>query len=241
MVDREDIEPLPQELAYAAQLQALQPSGLAWTPDRTSNLWALLRGLGASLARADARGRDLEAEIDPNSTTELLPEWETFLGLPDECTGELEDLAARRGAVLAHFVGQGGQTPQALIDLAAAYGFTITIVEYPTALFGWFTMGQPLTTWGNPAFFGTWTMNQPMGLLVGWPWTFDVVTDAFTITHWGMGSSFGQPLATWGNDILECVILRAAPAHCLVRFIYTLTLSPSPAVARLQALDPTLA
>jgi uncharacterized protein YmfQ (DUF2313 family) len=89
-------------------------------------------GLAQSYVRSGARAVNLIDDASPATTSELLPEWEESLGLPDPCTPLNPSTAQRKAAVLAKFLATGGQSPSYFIAVAAALGYPITITELPT-------------------------------------------------------------------------------------------------------------
>ncbi|WP_368565481.1 YmfQ family protein [Pseudoxanthomonas sp. UTMC 1351] len=114
---------------YREQLQALLPQGAAW-PRRLSTVWSgLLSGLAQELARVDGRGVDLIDEALPDTTVELLPDWERVLGLPDGCLPREDTMQARREAVLAKLNAVGGQHAAYYIALADELGYAGAWVE----------------------------------------------------------------------------------------------------------------
>lgn len=112
---------------YLRQLQALLPSGPAWTRGDAAVLTALLLSLAQEFGRVDARAADLARELDPRTTVELLPDWERALGLPDACTGPLTSLDERRAAVVVRLCGSSLPPRQYYTRLAALLGYTVTI------------------------------------------------------------------------------------------------------------------
>jgi len=72
---------------YRAQLNALLPLGPAWDPDLVPEIGQVLTGLSQELARVDARAFDLLNEMDLGGVTELVPDWERVMNLPDPCVG----------------------------------------------------------------------------------------------------------------------------------------------------------
>lgn len=116
-------------IQYLRHLQALLPRGFAWPRAEGSNLTALLRVLSAELARVDQRAEQLLDEADPRSTSEMLTDWETAVGLPDPCSGQLETVAQRIDVLVTKVNLVGRQSPQFFIDLAAGLGYSITIDE----------------------------------------------------------------------------------------------------------------
>ena len=72
---------------YHAQLRSLLPSGPAWDPEQVPELEEVLEGVAQELARLDARAADLLNEMDPAGVSELVPDWERVMNLPDPCLG----------------------------------------------------------------------------------------------------------------------------------------------------------
>ena len=114
---------------YAVAQRRLLPRGLIWLTEKTSALFALFLGFGDEWTRLDQRFLDLIEESDPRTTTELLPDWERFAGLPDPCAPAPVTLAERREALSAKLVATGGQDALYFIEVAANLGVVITITE----------------------------------------------------------------------------------------------------------------
>lgn len=187
---------------YLAQLLALLPQGSIWTRDPTSNMGRTLRALAAGLARVDARGDRLVEEADPRTTLELLSDWERVAGLPDPCLGSAPTIQQRRASLVAKLTGLGGQSPAYFQAVAAALGFTVSIVEFRQFRVNKSRVGDRL--------YGP-----------DWRFTWRVVAPLNTIHYFRVGqSAVGEPLRVWGNDVLECVIRDLAPAHTIVQFAY---------------------
>lgn len=190
---------------YRAHLQALLPTGQAWPRDVDSVLARLLHALAGELARVDDRAADLAREADPRAAFELLVEWESAFGLPDDCTSAdaRDTLAERRTALEERVTAIGGVTPQYLIDLAAALGFAVTITEIRPSIFGRDDFGSEFIP--EDAIF-----------------TFEVMGEATTVVEAVFGNAtFGEPFGGFAeNAALECAIRRAAPAHAIPYFNY---------------------
>lgn len=186
---------------YLSQLQALLPTGAAWSRDPAATLTLLLAAVAEELARIDGRVDDLIREIDPRQAAELLVDWERLAGFPDLCTGPLETVAERRAAVHARITALGGQSRAYFIALAAALGYSVTITEFRPFVAGGGLAGGELTN-GS------------------WPFTWRVNAAETTVRHMTAGSGAGERLASWGNQLLECALGRYAPAHTITQFSY---------------------
>ena len=119
---------------YQAQLRALLPSGPAWDPERVPELEEVLQGVAVELARLDARAADLLNEMDPAGVSELVPDWEQVMNLPDPCLGATPLFDDRRLAVRRRLLAVGSQAVGYYLDIAKSQGYpnaTITELEAP--------------------------------------------------------------------------------------------------------------
>lgn len=188
---------------YRQQLQSLLPQGSAW-PRAALAVWtSLLDAVAQEFARVDGHSRGLVDEADPRTTTELLGDWERVAGLPDGCSGLLaETQQARRNDLVSKLVGRGGQSRAYFIEVAAAFGFEVSIDEFRPFCAGISAAGDELT---NGDWIFTWRVRAP----------------AVTVVPFRAGiSAAGEPVASWGNAGLECRIRQNKPAHTNVIFAY---------------------
>lgn len=187
---------------YRDALAALLPTGAAWPRDPAAVVQQLLGSLAAELARLDMRAAQLLAETDPASTSELLPDWERVVGLPDPCVTTVQTVAERRQALEGRLTSVGGQSRRFFIDLAARLGYSITIDEFASA---------SAATAAGISFTGD-----------GWAHTWRVnVPTAVAVTPFRVGAgSVGEPLRVWSNEVIECQFNRYKPAHTVVLFAY---------------------
>lgn len=93
---------------YTEKLKELLPPGKFWTRALTSVAHQLYTALAKSFGRVVDRAVDLEAEMDPRTTTELIEDWERIAGLPDPCTTAPTLLEERRAALTARIISRGG-------------------------------------------------------------------------------------------------------------------------------------
>lgn len=119
---------------YQAQLRALLPSGPAWDPERVPELEEVLQGVAVELARLDSRAADLLNEMDPAGVSELVPDWERVMELPDPCLGATPLFDDRRLAVRRRLLAVGSQAVGYYLDIAKSQGYpnaSITEHEAP--------------------------------------------------------------------------------------------------------------
>ncbi|MEJ6817677.1 YmfQ family protein [Pseudomonas sp. LF-5] len=194
---------MPTAADYLEQLKTLLPPGQAFPREAGTTLHNLLDGMSIELARVDGRGENLPAEANPASTNELLSDWERVAGLPDKCSGVLEEtLQGRKNALLAKLSSTGGQSSAYFIELASTLGYTVTIEEYRPFRAGRSYAGDPLT---NGPWVFTWLVRAP---------------ESTVISFRAGASAAGERLRTWGNDTLECKINQLKPAHTIALFAY---------------------
>lgn len=201
--------------AYKALIASLLPRGRAWPREDGSTLMRLVQAQADELARVDGRASDLFEEIDPQTTLELLDDWERVAGLPDSCIAAPDSIAERRAAVQSRITAVGGQTRDYFIALAASLGFAVTISEFRPFRIG-SRVGDRIY---DEAWAHVWRVNvQPPAIDDG---------QGLTRRYFRVGQSrVGERLVGWGSLDLECIIRRAAPAHSIVLFAYDIAPDP---------------
>jgi len=195
--------PVFTDADYTQALTNLLPPGKAWNRDPDSVQTQAISCYAPSFRRSSDDALALLVDAFPATAVNLLPEWESTLGLPDPCAGVAPTLQARRAQVVARFAGSGGMSISDFEAYAASLGYTITIKQYAPFRAGQNTCGQPL---GGLDWFYTWS----------------VQVQANTVTPFRVGSSMlGEPLASWGNSVLECELTAIAPPHTILQFHYS--------------------
>lgn len=189
---------------YLTQFQRLLPRGRVWHRGWGWVQDADLLTLMPTWARLQLKLNGLITQIFPCTTTELLPEWEASLGLPDPCTGPLPTLQQRTAAVCGKFAARGGQSMEYFIHLAASLGFNIEIETYSPFIASRSRAGDPLYD-------------------EKWAYAWRVIADPTQVIYFQASySAAGDPLATWGNKLLECEFNAYKPAHTQIVFSYIL-------------------
>jgi uncharacterized protein YmfQ (DUF2313 family) len=187
---------------FLRAFQSLMPRGRVWNSDPSSVQTKVQAGLTASYEVQTTRSNYLLVDAFPATTYELLPEWESTLGLPDPCAGVAPSVQVRRQQVVARLSNAGGQSAAYYIGFAQRLGYGITVTNYAPFRCGQSTAGQQL---GNQDWFFTWSINAALN----------------TVVRFAAGqSAAGDPLASWGNQILECEMSEVAPAHTILQFHY---------------------
>jgi uncharacterized protein YmfQ (DUF2313 family) len=187
---------------FLRAFQALLPRGRVWPRDQDAVVTKTLAGLAPSYERNAARAVYLLQDAFPGSTSELLPEWEATLGLPDPCAGEAPTIQQRRAQVVARLANGGGQSIPHFVNFVAQLGYTVTISQFAPFRVGHRRAGDQV---GTQDWAFTWQINSALN----------------TITSFRAGvSGVGEPLRAWGNAVLECEVGAIKPAHTLLNFAY---------------------
>ena len=104
------------------------PCGRAWPRDPDANLPKYVMGFAKRLAELELSADRLLLEMRPETTVDLLPEWEEYLGLP-ECGATVQTFEMRRAAVVEKYHRKGGLQTWMIEQLSAALGFTVKVSE----------------------------------------------------------------------------------------------------------------
>ena len=136
---------------YKQQLRALLPHGPAWDPELVPEVELVLEGVSREFARVEARAAAALNEMDAAGVSELVPDWEQVMNLPDSCLGVNPSFEDRRLAVQQRLVAVGSQTIAYFISLAAGQGYpNATVTEHRAPRWGRARFGS--------AHFGTWKL-----------------------------------------------------------------------------------
>ncbi|MBJ9157421.1 DUF2313 domain-containing protein [Citrobacter sp. FDAARGOS_156] len=189
---------------YATALGALLPTGRAWPRKSKTVQAAVLRALGNSFQRSDSDAVNLITGAFPATATVMLSEWESTLGLPNDCSiGEIGGISDRQRSVVSKLISTGGLNRDYYIRVAAALGYTITITQFRPAMSGMSACGDALN--GDE-----------------WPFTWRINAPETTVKYALSGAAYCvDPLASWGNKQLECAINKIAPSHLNLIFSYS--------------------
>lgn len=194
---------------YTAQLLELLPKGPAWARRIGTNFWKLFSACSEELARVHAAEDLLLDELTPSQTVGSLAEWETELGLPEECVSSpATDDASRRREIFRKANSLGGCSAAYFEALAALHGFDIRVEEF-------YLLASPFKA-GHSAAGDSLTQGP-------WLFTWRVVVPiaVANVTEFKAGhSAAGDPLRRWGLEELECFIDRLKPSHTLVVYAY---------------------
>lgn len=120
------------QISMVKSLAAYLPGGelfqAATIPGTTFNM--LLLGLAVELQRAENYLFLYNDQFIPDRTTPFIPEWESAVGIPDECfvISPTDTDEERRLNIITKLASLGVQTADDFINLAANYGITVTVI-----------------------------------------------------------------------------------------------------------------
>ncbi len=113
---------------WGEALQQQMPRGRAWPRDVDADLPKYVMGFAKRLADLELSADQLLLEMRPETTVQLLPEWEEYLGLP-ECDISGQSFEQRRAAVVEKYHRKGGLQIWMIEQIAAALGFNVKVTE----------------------------------------------------------------------------------------------------------------
>ena len=148
------------EADYFQKLRQLLPPGPAFDFELQPDVAALMAALAPELARIDGQDAALLLELNPATATDLLPDWEGYLGLPDVCTVPgSQSLEERRQAVLDKLTATGAPQRSYYQRIAQRLGIVINIEEFRPARVGPTNVGDFLYGAGWP---WSWFASAPI-------------------------------------------------------------------------------
>lgn len=187
---------------YRTQLIALLPTGPAWQFARGSLLWQFADALAQEFARIDARTAAMIAEAYPQSTYEMLEEWETVAGLPDLCSGPADGIAARRRQLAAKLTAAGGQSIPYFLGITEALGYQGASIEEPEPMHCNDDCNDYL--WAEDSIY-SWIVHAPA---------------AVKTEYMHCNDDCNSYLSSYGGQALECILNRLKPSHTHVSVEY---------------------
>ena len=196
--------------AYRDQLHALLPAGRAWPEEADTTLDALVRAIAAEIAEVDLHDANLLEEIRPNTTFDLLPEWERVAGLPDVCSVLGATVAVRRASLLEKLVTKPTLHSSEFERIGRTYGVDIVVEDLDQ------TRAEALAT---ELLMDGITLDVSGGKW-RFVWWITIPTSADVVRLTTL-SDVTTPFRSVGrNTEMECRLENAAPAHTRLEIGY---------------------
>ena len=172
------------------QLAQHLPQGRAWAYKLTegTNTYGLIRSAAAAFNRVQQQIETLANQFDIPLTSDLLPNWEESVGLPDDCQSVGQDLTARRNNIITR-----------LRRIAI-----VTKAEFEAL--GQELIGIPVTVTPGQEVDMPPTKHSRFKLYVTFP----------TAQSEGFPYSFPFGIGGFRSDVVECVFNKIVPASVLV-------------------------
>lgn len=188
------------------------PLGAAWLAWRIvgKTAYKLMTALAAVYDTMTEAMCKLTAEIDPRTTSELLPEWEAAVGLPDACLPTATQDYERRRLIMLRLSKRRWTTAQDWIDLAALFGISITITP------GWRVQKPALYAACYPKRYDLFPKLGRFRVYI------DITNVAFTGYTYGADADAATGYAiTYGTTdprliALYCIFDRIRPANVVI-------------------------
>lgn len=114
---------------HADALADYMPNGRLFEAKKIgdSNYRQLLRGIGGELFTAEGYLISLDQEYLPDQTVLFIEEWESALGIPDDCFAISESISERRRDILIKLASLGVQTAKDFESLGDIFGISVTV------------------------------------------------------------------------------------------------------------------
>ena len=206
--------------AYKDLLIKLLPKGRLWQPKDQPIFSKLLESTAQELCRVDDRVKQmLNVEIDTRTTDESLDQWESFLGIPDECTPTGQTPDERRQQATQKLTNVGGLSKSFYEEQNLNLGFVTTVENRVNFLAGRARAGDPISNYFNRHFVAGSTAGTFL-TEIGWRFYFNVELPATAAEHFVAGSVAGTALRTFSNALIECTMIKNKPAHSAVTFTF---------------------
>lgn len=162
-----------------------------------SNYRQLLRGIGGELFTSEGYLISLDQEYLPDQTVLFIEEWESALGIPDDCFSTSGTIDERRKNILVKLSSLGVQTAQDFIDLALFFGKIVEISSLTEEAFPPFDIPFNPTSFPDARFIIVVTGEDLLSAVPPYDVPFDLIV---------------------GESILECIFKKLKPANCGILF-----------------------
>lgn len=199
----------PTQDQATRQLASVLPDGRAWQAKHLAgtNMNAMVSACAAEFREIQIQIETLAREFDVRLTDQLLPDWETSCGLPEECIGTLASLEDRRNAVILRLRKIPFVTKAEFEQLAFELtGLSVTLVPGPEIEM--FPLSFPAHFAAGNSFFKLHVI--------------------FNDTIGGFPYSFAFPFLRTKSQIVQCVFQQIISATVLLIFESAPPPTPAP-------------
>ena len=165
---------------------------------KNSNFRKLLKGLATELFRSNGYLKEYSEQVIPDQTEKFIEEWESALGIRDDCFNTDGTPEERRLQILTKLAALGVQTEEDFEDIALVFGkvvnvFPLSDLAFPPYDVPFIPIGFPearfiIVVKGENVISGVPPYDVPFDLIVG-------------------------------ESILECLFKKLKPANCKIIFM----------------------
>jgi len=207
---------------YTQLLRNMLPQGIAWENVKNH---PFVEGLSVEFCRVGDQAAVLLREIDPAQATdsELLNDWFTMVGLPDECTPDDLTDQQKRDQIIQKLATIGSLSAPVYEGVGAFLGFDIKVTDHVPFRVGNQVVGDDLTNSDPPrSIFRVGESRVGSQLRTpGWLYFFNAELPLTANDPFKVGENrVGEELVQFGNELLECTIKKLKPAHTGVTFTF---------------------
>ena len=184
---------------HADALADYMPNGRLFEAKKigNSNYRQLLRGIAGELFTAEGYLVSLNDEYLPDQTVLFIEEWESALGIPDDCFNADGTTDERRTNILTKLAALGVQAAQDFIDLALVFGKIVEISSLAEEAFPPFSVPFSPSSFPDARFIIVVTGENLLSSAPPYDVPFDLIV---------------------GESVLECVFKKLKPANCGILF-----------------------
>lgn len=167
-----------------------------------STLRKILIGLASEWLNFRSKINEVSNEYNPKTTTQLIDEWEQFVGIPDNCIPVASTIEQRRLNVLLKLAGINATTEKQFKNVASILGYNIEV--------------------SNGVSTSTFPLTLPFLLISegSAPFTI-VITLPSSIKPSGFPLTFPFTLTSQQPAILDCLFNKLKPANTQLFFRYS--------------------
>ena len=133
-------------IQYTEVLKKLLSPGKLWR-DLTlfgQDIYLMLLAIAQEFERTDAEIEQLALENLPATSSELLADWEAFVGIPDDCVPVLGTQGERQLNAMTRLVSEDILTEAELIQQAAVLGYDIEVITHLVPVCGPLVCGETI-------------------------------------------------------------------------------------------------
>jgi len=184
---------------HADALADYMPNGRLFEAKKisNSNFRQLLKGIAGELFTAEGYLISLNNEYLPDQTVLFIEEWESALGIPDDCFSADGNVDERRANILTKLAALGVQTAKDFEDLALVFGKVVQITSLSEESFPPFDIPFIPTSFPDARFIIVVIGDDLLSSVPPYDVPFDLIV---------------------GESILECLFKKLKPANCGILF-----------------------